>query len=147
MSSNFKLPKIHAVKPRLLTQDIVTAQPFFCELLIGQTYLAKKIGLDRWETCTMKDITDPNYKPFLAIPSRGGYAIWDAETEKPIVCTDREIFKKFEISPEKAVVSDKNTIFREKGHQNGLNSSIFYFKSNLASRKPNKAKMDWRAPI
>lgn len=123
---NFKLPKIRAVKPGVIAQEVAKVQPFFDQLRIGETYLAKETSQDIWETCTMKDISDPDYKPFLAIPSKGGYAVWDVEKGIPIVCTDREIFKKFEPDPEGAIVTEENMTFKPDGHKNGMNSLVFY---------------------
>jgi hypothetical protein len=71
----------------------------------GETYFAKKVLEDVWETCTYGDICDKDYEPFFAIPSPNGVAIYDIN-KKPIICTDRQIFAaKCQVSFERAMVT------------------------------------------
>jgi len=139
---NFKYPQIRKIKPALFSCSAVEPRPFF-EVQVGQTYFAKKVTTNKteevWETCTEKDLYDPNYKPFLAIPSSHGYAVWDGLTGKPIVCTDREIFKYHAVSPEDAIITNKNVTLNDKGHS-GLTTSFFLkhepIKESGVAQKP-----------
>jgi hypothetical protein len=89
------------------------------DLIPGHTYFARELATDVWETCTIRDIANPDYKPFLAVPSREGYAVWDVEKGIPVYCSDRGIFKQFEASPEDAIVSEENILFNSNGHKGG----------------------------
>jgi hypothetical protein len=129
--AGYKL-NVRRVKQPLFQTSQVKPQPFGPDLTCGQTYLAKELDTDIWETCTMKDIANPDYKPFLAIPSREGYAVWDVEKEIPVFCSDRGIFKQYKPRPENAVVTDKNILFNANGHKGLAGSLIFHqFETEL----------------
>ena len=141
---NFKLPQLTKVKQPLFDMGKVTPTPFGV-LPVGRTYFAKKLPNGMWETCTERDIYDPEYKPFLAIAEKG-YAIWDGLTGKPIVCTNREIFKKYKVSPENAEVTSKNQTLNDEGFTDIKNShfgeSIIYAPYIPMFDSPVELKLD-----
>jgi hypothetical protein len=114
----FKLPKIKAVHPKLIASDLISVQPmsapkasmfFFnykykiSDVIAGATYFAKASpgpgGTKIWMLCAVKDIYSPEYEPYFAITTGHSYAIYDVNGQ-PIVCTDREIFKRYELNIE-----------------------------------------------
>jgi hypothetical protein len=119
----FKLPKFQKVKmPKITIEDITNHEPMISSLVVGGNYWAKKVSEETWVTCTEKDIHDPNYAPHIAIEGERGCAIYDGNL-KPIVCTDREIFKNWEASPEEAGITRRNEPLGTGKH---FRSKIFF---------------------
>lgn len=120
--AKFAFPLIKKAYPRIMAQDIVSVQPMDFALYAGSTYWAKHVD-ECWQTCTQKDLYDPDYIPHFGIAIDGGYAIWDSDF-KPIVCTDREIFEKHDLQPEEAKVTDESISLANPRRK--LNSKIFF---------------------
>jgi hypothetical protein len=131
------LPKIRKAYPRITASDLVGVQPMGWQLYVGHTYWAKHVG-GYWETCTTKDLYDPNYVPHFGIAcEKGGYAIWDADL-KPIVCTNREIFKRYEVDPEDATTTDRPVSLANP--EKKLVSSIFFLETKYGWKSGQKEK-------
>jgi len=105
--TKFTMPTIRKVYPSTIASGLISVQPMGkLALYKGGTYWVKCAAFDTWETCVKKDLYSPDYIPHFGITNGNGYAIYDAN-HKPIICTDRKIFKKYTVSPENAYITDK----------------------------------------
>ena len=132
----FTFPKINKVYPKL--QDLVGVQPMGFALHVGRTYWAKHVD-GYWETCTERDLYNPNYVPHFGIACENGHAIWDADL-KPIVCTNREIFKRYEVDPENAMATDKPVSLANPQKQ--VYSSIFFLDYKYDKKESGQEEKD-----
>jgi len=143
-----QLPTIRKVYPKLVAQDIVNVQPMGTLALdVGNTYWVKSVGKDIWETCTEKDLYNPDYVPYFGIVNNGegGYAVYDMDST-PIVCTDREIFKKFTVDPENASITNKPASLANPGYEQ-VTSSIFFMKYKAINLiDPNSGMINAKKP-
>jgi len=132
---SFKLPTIRKIFPKIMPKDLIGVQPLGWALSVGRTYWVRHVD-DCWMTSIETDLYDPDYKPHLGVLSQQGYAVWDADL-KPIVCTDREIFKKYDVTPENAAATDKPISLSDPRAAHRI-SEIFFAKCDFGFIRENE---------
>jgi len=120
-----------------MSNQLVNVQPMGVFLPDG-TYFVKPGDEDTWETCNQKEICDPNYEPYFAIyeTDRGkdGHAIYNKDL-KPIVCTNRNIFKNSDIERDfiDGIINTTSEVWVFKGEHSPFRKreSIFFLNFKM----------------